>query len=189
MMTSSFDPEVLRAMAKWPDVPAMFGWLRLDPRGNWLLIDRGRPDFNEETHGAGSPITNQAIVDFIGRNYGHDVSGRWFWQNGPQRVFVTLDRAPWVVRVIGSGAGAQLFTHTGTPFEGVRRAAFGPAGELLLGADSGCGAVHDLDACNLELDDTGDADAPVLILGTHRIAVTPCADPEREFGFVAHPRA
>ncbi|MBM3409976.1 MAG: DUF2946 family protein, partial [Betaproteobacteria bacterium] len=68
-MQAEFDPLVLRAMARWPNVPAVFGWLRLDPRGHWLLIDRGRPDFDETLHGLGSPITSPAIIEFIGRNY------------------------------------------------------------------------------------------------------------------------
>ena len=31
------DPAVLRAMARWPQVPAVYGWLALDRRGNWLI--------------------------------------------------------------------------------------------------------------------------------------------------------
>ena len=31
------DPAVLRGMARWPDVPAVYGWLALDRRGNWRL--------------------------------------------------------------------------------------------------------------------------------------------------------
>lgn len=188
-MSPQFDPLVIRAMARWPDVPAVFGWLRLDPRGNWLLIDRGQPGFSEQAHGTGSPITNPAIIDFIGRNYAHDSQGRWFWQNGPQRVFVKLDRAPWVIRVIGSGPEARLITHTGVDFGAVESAAFGPAGEILLNADQGCGVVHDLDACSLQLDDAGDAEAPILVLGKVRLPLQRCTDPEREFGFVTRPAA
>ena len=31
------DETVIRAMAKWPDVPAVWGWLSLDRRGVWKL--------------------------------------------------------------------------------------------------------------------------------------------------------
>ena len=31
------DEIVLRGMAKWPNVPAVYGWLALDRRGNWLI--------------------------------------------------------------------------------------------------------------------------------------------------------
>lgn len=186
-MAIEFDPQVVRAMARWPDVPAMFGWLRLDPRGNWLLIDRGQPGFEEGLHGNGSPITNPGIVDFIGRNYGHDSLGRWFWQNGPQRVFVELDRAPWVLRVMGTGAGAQLFTHTGLAFGPVTRAALGPAGEVLLVSALGCGAVHDLDASALELSDEPHPACPTLVLGDQRLSVASCTNPGQAFGFVTSP--
>jgi hypothetical protein len=186
-MVTDFDPQVLRAMARWPNVPAMFGWLRLDPRGNWLLIDRGQPGFEESLHGAGSPITNAAILDFIGRNYGHDSLGRWFWQNGPQRVFAELDRAPWVLRVIGAGTGAKLFTHTGIAFGPVTRAALGPSGEVLLESALGCGSVHDLDAAALEFNDAPGLALPTLILGKQQLPVEPCTDPARAFGFVTSP--
>ncbi|MBP6280161.1 MAG: DUF2946 family protein, partial [Rhodocyclaceae bacterium] len=33
------DDAVVRALAKWPDVPDVFGWLRLDKRGQWRLKD------------------------------------------------------------------------------------------------------------------------------------------------------
>jgi hypothetical protein len=94
-----------------------------------------------------------------------------------------------VIRVIGSGPGARLVTHTGVAFEAVRRAAFGPAGEILLNSDQGCGAVHDLDACCLQLEDAGDSETPVLVLGEARLPVQRCTDPEREFGFVTEPAA
>ena len=31
------DEDVLRAMTRWPDVPAVYGWLSLDRRGRWLI--------------------------------------------------------------------------------------------------------------------------------------------------------
>ena len=91
-----FDDAVLRAMAKWPNVPAVFGWLGLDRRGRWRL--------------KGEPIANEAANRFIGRNYAADGGGRWFFQNGPQRVFVLLEYAPWVYRLDEAGG---LRTHTG----------------------------------------------------------------------------
>ena len=74
------DPSVLSAIRKWPDVPDVFGWLSLDLRGNWRL--------------KGDVIANPGICEFIGRNYAADPHGRWFFQNGPQRVFVSLAYAP-----------------------------------------------------------------------------------------------
>ena len=71
------DEVVLRAMAKWPNVPAVYGWLALDRRGNWLI--------KRET------IANDGLNAFISRNYLHDEAGQWYFQNGPQRVYVELD--------------------------------------------------------------------------------------------------
>ena len=78
------DEIVLRALAKWPDVPDIYGWLALDRRGNWLL--------------KGERIGNRALRDFIARNYAPDSRRCWYFQNGPQRVFVALAYTPLVVR-------------------------------------------------------------------------------------------
>ena len=83
-------------MAKWPGVPAVYGWLGLDRRGRWRL--------------KGELITNDAANRFIDRNYACDGAGRWFFQNGPQRVFVSLDYAPFVYRLDDSGT---FTAHTG----------------------------------------------------------------------------
>lgn len=154
------DELVLEAMARWPNVPAVHGWLRLDRRGQWMLVDRGRPGFDERLHGLGSPITSPQIVAFICRNYGCDDQGRWFWQNGPQRVYVDLEVAPLVLRVLGTGAQARLVTHTGDPVSRVDAAWYTPEGELVLETDLGPGAVHDLDLASLALTESGDHGAP-----------------------------
>lgn len=145
------DDLVLQAMARWPNVPAVHGWLRLDRRGRWMLVDRGRPGFDEALHGQGSEITSPQIVDFIGRNYESDDAGRWYWQNGPQRVFVDLEVAPLILRVLGEGEQARLVTHTGHPVGRVDAAWHSPEGDLILETDLGPGAIHDLDLAALAL--------------------------------------
>src|SRR2546422_6290676 len=65
------DELVARSLAKWPNVPAVYGWLALDRRGNWRI--------------KGQRISNVALREFIARNYECDSQGRWFFQNGPQR--------------------------------------------------------------------------------------------------------
>ena len=92
------DEIVARSLAKWPNVPAVFGWLSLDRRGNWRI--------KEERVG------NPALRDFIARNYGGDERGRWYFQNGPQRVFVKLAYTPLVVRYEEDA----LVDHCGRPF-------------------------------------------------------------------------
>jgi len=92
------DALVAQAMAKWPNVPAVYGWLSLDRRGNWRV--------------KGERIANQALREFISRNYESDGAGRWYFQNGPQRVYVTLDYTPLVVHYDGD----ELRDHCGRPF-------------------------------------------------------------------------
>ncbi|MCM5570658.1 DUF2946 family protein [Burkholderiaceae bacterium FT117] len=180
------DEQVLKAMARWPNVPAVHGWLRLDRRGGWHLVDRGRPGFDESRDRAGSPITSPPIVDFIHRNYTHDESGRWYWQNGPQRVYVDLDCAPLVFRVFGEGRDARLVAHTGEPVSRVDAAWTGPAGEILLATDIGPGVVHDLDLGALEIHEG--AGGLELALGERRLALGETEDPPRALGFAARPR-
>jgi len=88
------DDVVIRSMLKWPDVPDVFGWLRLDRRGNWRV--RGASEGREPVFGT---VGNRALKAFIDRNYACDERGRWFFQNGPQRVFVQLAYAPFVFRI------------------------------------------------------------------------------------------
>ena len=103
------DPIVTRALAKWPNVPAVYGWLRLDRRGQWWIKSAA----NEADAAAAQfeRIANARLVEFIGRNYAHDDAGRWYFQNGPQRVYVDLDYTPLIYRYAGADALA-LETHT-----------------------------------------------------------------------------
>src|SRR6195256_885869 len=94
------DDIVIRGMAKWPNVPAVYGWLALDRRGQWRI--------------KGELISNPTVTAFIGRNFERDERGCWFFQNGPQRVFVALDYAPLVLRVTGAeGSALEFEAHTG----------------------------------------------------------------------------
>ena len=150
------DDSVVQAMARWPDVPAVYGWLRLDRRGSWYLIDRGHADFVEQRDGQGSLIRNEGIIDFIARNYQCDDNGAWFWQNGPQRAYADLDLAPLVLRVFNQGDRQSLVSHCGYPISEIRLIVQTAAGALLLATEQGVGAIHDLDlgALRLEFDDT-----------------------------------
>src|SRR5690242_20319195 len=92
------DDIVIRAMAKWPNVPAVYGWLALDGRGQWS-IKRTAPAPSASASARLEPVTNPKLIEFIGRNYAHDEQGCWYFQNGPQRVYVTLDYTPFVYRI------------------------------------------------------------------------------------------
>ncbi|HPU52843.1 MAG TPA: DUF2946 family protein [Burkholderiaceae bacterium] len=185
------DDLVEQAMRRWPNVPAVYGWLRLDRRGHWMLIDRGSPDFDEALHGKGSEITSPPILDFLGRNYLSDERGCWHWQNGPQRVFVDLDLAPFILRVVGEGSGAHLSTHTGFLVEPGSQAWLDGEGNLFLKTSLGPGVVHDLDLAQLEFDDSeaGEGDPPTRVLvGDHWLPISITAQPETLLGFRRRPR-
>jgi len=107
------DEQVVRALIKWPNVPDCFGWLALDRRGQWRMRD----EFTQHHKLPGQVIQHLALNDFISRNYAVDELGRYFFQNGPQRVFVTLDTTPWIVRLIPSEQGLQLTTQCHTHLE------------------------------------------------------------------------
>ena len=104
------DEQVLKSLIKWPHVPNCFGWLALDRRGQWRMRD----EYAQANHLPGSLIQHTALNEFISRNYAHDFLGRYFFQNGPQRVFITLDTTPWIVRMIPNENGLQLLTQCGT---------------------------------------------------------------------------
>lgn len=104
------DEQVLRSLIKWPHVPHCYGWLALDRRGQWRMRD----EFAQANQLAGSVIQHAALNEFISRNYACDSLGRYFFQNGPQRVFVTLDATPWIARIIPNESGPQLLTQCGT---------------------------------------------------------------------------
>lgn len=110
------DDIVRKAMAKWPNVPHCFGWLGLDARGNWFMRDdrtQALGSFSSGVAGAkGALLTHDKLIEFIQRNYGADPDGQWFFQNGPQRVYVELEATPHVWRVDSDFA---VTSHTGCP--------------------------------------------------------------------------
>lgn len=190
------DELVLRGMAKWPNVPAVFGWLSLDRRGHWLL--------------KGERVANPGIAAFFGRNYGHDDQGRWFFQNGPQRVYVALDYTPHVYRIVSApGAVLALASHSGAAVGTANAAYIDDAGQLLLDTGLGIGLVHDGDletllqcfstadgrtgeaalAATLDALQAGRDAALELALDSARIPVKPvrAADVPARFGFVPRP--
>lgn len=140
------DDAVLRSLAKWPNVPAVFGWAALDRRGEWRLREPDRERF--------SRIGNTALREFIGRNYAYDEHGRWFFQNGPQRVYVRLERTPLVYRL----EGARLADHCGRAAGRLRGAWLDDEGGLVLQAKQGVGVLDDRDLAALTghiVDETG----------------------------------
>jgi Protein of unknown function (DUF2946) len=139
------DTLVLAAMRKWPDVPDCYGWLGLDARGNWWMRDDAVQASGHFAQAKGERIAHRALLEFITRNYAADARGCWYFQNGPQRVFVELEAAPWVWRLHASAEAAPaVCSHTGIPTSA--QATYLDAHDrLYLATPLGLGLVHTMD--------------------------------------------
>ena len=137
------DEIVIRAMAKWPNVPAVYGWLALDRRGQWSIKSTAPPASNGAA-ASFEPDANPKLIEFIGRNYTHDDEGRWFFQNGPQRVYVALAYAPFVYRIV-SAHPLTFETHAGASCTDLQSAWMDEAGNLLFVTEHGPGLLLDRD--------------------------------------------
>lgn len=187
------DDIVKAALVKWPNVPACTGWLLLDRRGQWRMRDEAAQTRGE----LGTPIRHAALVGFIERNYERDDEGRWFFQNGPQRVFVELAYTPWIVRLAMPTPGEPVLTdQTGAPFE-PQAVLVDDEGGVLFVDGSGPARVallhdHDLDvfAELATLDAEGSAGSVQWRPGkTLSIEAVQRAHVPTRFGFVASPAA
>lgn len=141
------DEIVHQAMARWPNVPHCFGWLRLDARGQWRMRDERAQQLNL----AGDPIRHPALLAFIERNYAADDTGRWYFQNGPQRVYVDLEWMPHLLRTQpGADQNAPaLLLHTQVAVEQVDAAWMDERGRLYLRSDQIVAGVDDRDLASL----------------------------------------
>ena len=146
------DDIVKAALKKWPNVPHCYGWLALDARGDWYMRDERIQAAGPFPQVKGSRITHDKLREFIHRNYLPDERGAWFFQNGPQRVYVTLEITPHVWRLHGQGpdGAPRLFSHTG-PEAALLRCWLDEQDRLLLSARLPgleapvLGLVHSLD--------------------------------------------
>lgn len=127
-MAQGFDKNVIRALEKWPDVPACYGWLSLDRRGNWLIKEQA--------------ITHSGAIAFLSRNYACDKRGQWFVQNGPQRAYCALAYTPWIYHFDGSD---RIFTHTENQALEMRSIVVDDTGDVLFETEHGIGLLEDRD--------------------------------------------
>ncbi len=118
------DDWVERAMRRWPNVPALFGWLGLDRRGRWLIRDE--------------VIRHPRIIHTISRNYACDAHGRWFFQNGPQRGFIRLASTPMILKTTGD---ETLITHTELRVEHATSAFLTDEASIVLSTEHGPGEI------------------------------------------------
>lgn len=188
------DDIVKKAMAKWPNVPNCYGWLGLDARGAWRMRDERAQHLNL----AGEKVIQQALLGFINRNYAADERGCWYFQNGPQRVYLNLEATPFIAR---TDPALGLVLHTGAAVEHLGRALMTDTGAVILVADGKVAQLDDRDLAQLmaSIDLSGDqlmawlegdAAQPVLhyrdqLVALERIAQ---ADLASAFGFVRLPQ-
>ncbi|SPB14998.1 hypothetical protein NOV72_02225 [Caballeronia novacaledonica] len=186
------DEIVRQALAKWPNVPHCTGWLLLDRRGQWRMRD----DAAQAAGELGTPIRHEALLGFINRNYESDADGQWFFQNGPQRVYVELTYTPWIVRLHATDGALRLTDHSGAAFEPAQ-AYLDDEGGILFADDASparVAALHDHDlevfANHASLDDAANGGVFHWRDGVD-LPVQPVAraDVETRFGFVASPAA
>jgi hypothetical protein len=124
----------------------------------------------------GSLLRHEKLVDFIHRNYDHDAQGQWFFQNGPQRVYVELEAAPFIWRI---ASDFSVTAHTGQAAQ-PQACWMDEAGRLYFDCDLGFGLVHTLDV--------GQA-AEAIDKGVWTTQDIAAADLPSRFGFIASPAA
>lgn len=153
------DDIVKQAMAKWPNVPDCYGWLGLDARGAWRMRDERAQHLNAP----GDKVTQAALLGFINRNYCVDARGCWYFQNGPQRVYLNLEATPYIAR---TDPQQGLLLHTGEPFGPPERAFMTEAGELIVEGGGKVAQVDDRDVAQLmaalELDGVAAGDEALM---------------------------
>ena len=148
------DDIVKQALAKWPNVPDCYGWLGLDARGNWYMRDDraqaagpfggvAGADPARNLAAKGSMLRHDKLIDFIQRNYECNKQGEWFFQNGPQRVYVELEATPFVWRVDGA-PDFEVTAHTGQVAI-TQRCIIDEHGRVYLETALGFGLVHTQD--------------------------------------------
>jgi Protein of unknown function (DUF2946) len=132
------DDSVRQAMAKWPNVPHCYGWLALDARGGWRMRDEAA----QQSGHTGDRIANEALLGFINRNYACDDDGRWYFQNGPQRVYVDLEATPYIAR---TDPAQGFLLQTGEMVAQIDQVYMTERGQLILESGGKLALVDDRD--------------------------------------------
>ncbi len=138
------DEIVKLALLKWPDVPDCFAWLGLDTRGRWFLRNEAVQEAGPFPQSKGDALEHAKLIEFISRNYQADEHGQWYFQNGPQRVYVELELCPWVWRVEPHSSHFELRSHTGQ-IAALESSLQDETGRLYFKTDLGLGVVHSMD--------------------------------------------
>jgi len=132
------DEIVCQALAKWPNVRDCYGWLALDARGMFRMRDAAA----QAAGARGDVIRHPALLSFIHRNYQKNTDGAWYFQNGPQRVYVQLEQTPFVAR---SDPAHGFVAHDGNPLSPLESIWITQEGRLILGAGERIAMIDDRD--------------------------------------------
>ena len=177
------DDIVKAALKKWPNVPYCYDWLALDARGDWYLRDAPTQAAGPFPQSRGQRVVHDKLKAFIERNYEHDAGGAWFFQNGPQRVYVTLEASPlvWGVRRVDADGDVRFEwqAHTGTVAQAVRSVWMDEQGRLFIDTDAGFGVVRSLDM---------DVAADALEAGGWDVQECTFAEMPQRFGYLLRPQ-
>ena len=170
------DDIVRQALTKWPNVPDCYGWLGLDARGQWYMRDDRVQAAGAFAQHKGSVLRHDKLISFIQRNYDVDAQGCWYFQNGPQRVYVELEDTPWVCRVSDRG---EVSAHTGQTLD-VLGVWTDESGRVYLQTPVGVGLVHSQDVIHA---------AEQIERGAWLLQSLRHQDLEHQFGFCRSPQA
>jgi hypothetical protein len=132
----------------WPSGPmcqtVMVGWA-------WMNVGIGTSEMTQHKREAtfkvaylvprGLLLQHEKLIEFIHRNYAADSMGAWFFQNGPQRVYVELAATPFVWRLssdfkLTAQTGAETQAHICYTDE---------SGRVYFQTAMGFGLLHTLD--------------------------------------------
>jgi hypothetical protein len=121
-------------------------------------------------------LQHEKLIEFIHRNYAADATGAWFFQNGPQRVYVELAATPFVWRL---SSDFKLTAQTGAETQ-AQTCYTDEAGRVYFQTAMGFGLLHTLDVAKA---------AEGLELNVWPLESLAAADLPMHFGYTLSPAA
>jgi hypothetical protein len=88
-----------------------------------------RDEAAQATNQPGDIIRHESLLAFIYRNYDCDTRGAWYFQNGPQRVYVELEATPFIAR---TDPELGFVLHDRTPVREIDQIYMTDAGQLII---------------------------------------------------------
>jgi hypothetical protein len=88
-----------------------------------------RDEAAQAAHQPGDIIRHESLLNFIYRNYDCDTRGAWYFQNGPQRVYVELEATPFIAR---TDPELGFVLHDRTPMHDIDQLFMTNSGQLII---------------------------------------------------------